>query len=700
MAPGAQDVTDALGRVRDVLKPKKEAERATRDIRLGLERIVRVVPAAQGWKGVHVGGTNGKGSICAFLSGLFTLAGVGYGRYVSPAFPARHNAVTINGSTINPRVYDMEARQVNMKYQRIVQGWRFTESEIPQPLSPFELETATAFRLFNRMRVPYGIVEVGMGGATDATNVMRRKAVTVISKIDLDHQEYLGRTIEDIAKVKAGIMRPGVPCVVDSTNPSSVIRVLREHASRVGAAMSLSWKAEPFLKTLTEERWKLEDYQKQNLLCAALAFRQLFPYKEINLDKLLEMDPYLPGRMEYVGISKLTKEHKAPVLVDAAHNLLGVQSLARYTDANLRLDHQPITWVMGLSSSKTKPFGQILETLIRPQDNVAFIEYDQQPNEPPATPADIGREIVKRLLETPDQLYTGGTNIMDALQWAGSRAGSGRIIVTGSLYLVRDFYKIEEVERFREQKSQAPGSSQLWRLSKIWRQRPLTEEEHLSFQRAEKQWRQSGHAKGIDDGQDSGVAEDKPVDEGVTAESETTGGTGVSVLDSATKTDKDPPRARFDEVVELRRKALRHKQQLEGYQIALQSIEDDFDQQTKNDGIASEALSALRRDADLMQMQADRHEKEYKQAMKELRNHPDAGQQYSLTHAEIFGRPSYRRPTPFMQRTELDAPESVETAEPDDELPEEPEDNVKRDFWGRPAGIDQIPEPDPSAPKR
>ena len=108
-------------------------------------------------------------------------------------------------------------------------------------------ETLMAFHVFNQMRVKYGIVEVGMGGATDATNIMMHKAVTVISKIDLDHQEYLGRTIQAIARVKAGIMRPNVPCIVDHTNSDSVLDVLREYADSIGTEVVLSHQARPLL---------------------------------------------------------------------------------------------------------------------------------------------------------------------------------------------------------------------------------------------------------------------------------------------------------------------------------------------------------------------------------------------------------------------------------------------------------------------
>ncbi|KAF4120040.1 dihydrofolate synthase [Geosmithia morbida] len=697
--PPAQDVSNALSRIRGVLNPKKEAERATRDIRLGLERIVRVLPHMQEWKGVHVGGTNGKGSICAFLSGLFTLAGVGYGRYVSPAFPDRHNAVTINGRYIDARVYETEARQVETAYQKAMRGWRLVASETPGSLSPFELETATAFHLFNKMRVPYGIVEVGMGGATDATNAMRRKAVTVISKIDLEHQEYLGRTIEEIAKVKAGIMRPGVPCIVDHTNSNAVIKVLRRHAADIGTTIQLSWKAEPFLKTLTQERWNLEDYQKQNLLCAALAFRNLFPYKEINLDKLLEMEPQLPGRMEWVGVSDLTDgAYRSPVLVDAAHNLSGVQALSRYADVNLRSSSdsdQSITWVMGLSSSKTKPFAEMLETLVRPQDNVAFVEYEQHPNEPPPTPAHIGRDLIQGILTNPEQqLYTGEPTVADAVRWAGTKANAapGTMVITGSLYLIRDLYKLDGIYRSREIEDRGPGASQLWRLSKLWRRRPLSKNEYKDFQLAKSEWHRTDMGRSMKKIQDAAA---EPSTTATAAETN-----ADLVVDMAVKTDQQPPRPTFEAVKSLARKAKYHERQLRGYKAALRSISNDVEQQGGTD---SEALVKLRQNVDLLRQQADMHHAALDRVTEQLCNHPDAPLQYALTHSEIYGQPSGRRDSPFLEPTELDelmedspaeeGEEKHDAGRLSEEQPEEDVSDVKKDFWGRPEGIDQVPEP-------
>ncbi|KAL7768255.1 hypothetical protein ACKLNR_002556 [Fusarium oxysporum f. sp. zingiberi] len=444
-----QEIQFALNRINRVLASKRTP--GYRDIRLGLDRISRVVPDKQEWKGIHVAGTNGKGSICTFLAGMFKLAGLGYGSFTSPAFPERHNGVTINGLYVNPRMYDMEMKHVEEKYNRIAAGWKYKHGQEPLNLTPFEFETATAFRVFNKMHVPYGIVEVGMGGATDATNAMKQKSVTIISKIGLDHQEYLGNSIDHIAKVKAGIMRKNVPCIVDHTNKPSVIHVLRKHAREVGTDIILTWKGEPLLLTLDNSRWMLESYQVQNLLCAAMAFRHLFPLQEINLDKLLETDPFLPGRLETVQVNApLSGIQPREILVDGAHNMLGITELSRHVNRRLRKDDQPVTWVMGMSQSKHKPFFKMMENLVEPQDNFAMVEFTQGPNDPQPLPASFGAEYAKTKQIDPGNVYSGTPDIASALPWACKKSDGGPLVVTGSLYLIRQLFSLKGIHRTRE----------------------------------------------------------------------------------------------------------------------------------------------------------------------------------------------------------------------------------------------------------
>jgi folylpolyglutamate synthase len=620
----AQEIQFAINRIYRALANKRKA--GYRDIRLGLDRINRVVPDTQEWKGVHVAGTNGKGSICAFLAGLFKLAGLSYGSFTSPAFPERHNGVTINGLYVNPRMYVMEMRHVEAKWERIATNWRFQHGEDPEGLSPFELETATAFRVFNKMHVPYGIVEVGMGGATDATNAMKEKAVTVISKIGLDHQEFLGNNIENIAKVKAGIMQRNVPCIVDHTNPPSVIHALREHARQVGTDIILTWKAEPFLMTLDNSKWKLESYQVQNLLCAALAFRHLFPLKEIDLNKLMATNPFLPGRMETVQIyPPASGLESRSILVDGAHNMLGIEGLVSHVDKHMRKPDQPVTWVMGMSSSKHKPFHRIIEKVVKPQDNLAFVEFTPGTNDPQPAPANYGADHGKTIVKTPEQVYDGEPTIANALPWACEKAGQdGPVVVTGSLYLIRELFGLEGVRRARQLGTRRPGRAQLYRYVKLAQERNLTKEEAREFKQARRHFHLSPlRSKVFLNVRDGG----SPQSPEVSAETS-----------------------------EQQRKAAYHKKQEEGYKKTIVAIQNDLKRPTAiaTGGSAEEVVETVGNLAarlEDLKNQASMHRKEYEAAMFNIRGYTAMAHKKYMGYRKIFGRskkPKASAGSPFL----------------------------------------------------
>lgn len=554
----SREIQYTLDRINRILLRKRQM--GHRDIRLGLDRIKRVVPDRQEWQGVHVGGTNGKGSICAFLGGLFKLAGVGYGSFNSPAFPDKHNAVLINGLYVNPRQYEIESKAVQAKWDQIAAGWQLHHGEDAETLSPFELETATAFRLFDRIRVPYGIVEVGMGGATDATNAMKHKAVTIISKIGLDHQEYLGNTIEKIAKVKAGIMQRNVPCIVDHTNQPSVLQVLREHAREVGTSLILTWKAEPFLMSLDNQKWKLENYQIQNLLCAAVAFRHLFPQKEIDLNRLMATNPFMPGRLEEIEIlPSITGGESKTALVDGAHNMLGIEALVDHIDTRVRQSGKPMTWVMGMSSSKTKPFDKIIEKVVRPEDNLAFVEFAPEPNLPPPAPASFGSDIARGIVKSSEQVYDGEPEIKSALKWASEKAGEDPIVITGSLYLIKDLFGLQGIKRERQVGTrQATG----------------------------------------------------PLGDHLAESSRAATSTDEDTSESPTTSDAETLEAR-NETSEARRKATFHKKQAKAYRNMMQVIQNDINA-VKQEGneMDAELSNLAARLADLDE-QATKHEENY-----------------------------------------------------------------------------------------
>lgn len=400
-------------------------------IELGLARISSLLRhTPQPWKAIHVAGTNGKGSICAYLSAMLHASGVRCGRFTSPHLIDRWDCVTIDDRTVSKSVF-REAEDLVLKRNR--------KENIGA--SEFELLTATAFEVFAKEKIEMGVIEVGLGGRLDATNAMEKKAVTVISKIGLDHQSFLGNTIEEIAREKAGIMRPGVPCVMDSTNPPSVQKVVQDYAKEIGTDVVLSSTESSFLDELSQDDFA--PHQWQNLACAYTAFHLAYTKLESPLHRLLPAIQNInwPGRLQTVDIRSLTGR-RGITLLDGAHNVQSAEALGAYVDGKLRKGNQKVTWV--LAASQGKELEGILKPLLNQQDCVTAVQFGPVDGMPwvQAMPT---HEIFKAAFERgvdSSRMYDAGDNLSGALRWAATVAGPGPVVIAGSLYLVSDLLRL------------------------------------------------------------------------------------------------------------------------------------------------------------------------------------------------------------------------------------------------------------------
>jgi len=326
--------------------------------------------------------------------------------------------------------------------------------------SPFELLTVTAFEIFNQEQVDVGVIEVGMGGREDATNILKDKAVTVISKIGLDHREFLGNTIEQIAAHKCGIFQSGVPVVYDSTNPPDVVKVIEEQAKDRGAGPLYPVRKMPksyrgmhkwnlFCKKLLNRR-----AHRANIACAWEATRLLLtklglsPPRETLLTAV--MRARWPGRMQQVNLVNLLGRDKN-VLVDGAHNELGGESLGHFVDKVVRIDPKtsydilPITWV--LAATKTKDAKAILQYLLKSGDRVVTVEFGPVDGMPFVEPmasdklAAISQDVMASNSGTAE-VKNFGSDIEGALKYAVDVAGEHPVVAAGSLYLVSDIFRL------------------------------------------------------------------------------------------------------------------------------------------------------------------------------------------------------------------------------------------------------------------
>ncbi|KAL2160612.1 hypothetical protein VTH06DRAFT_1300 [Thermothelomyces fergusii] len=395
-------------------------------IDLGLARVGRLVQhTPQTWKAIHVAGTNGKGSICAYLSAMLSASGLTHARFTSPHLIDRWDCIAVNGRPVSETVFRDAEEAVKQ---------RDRDGQIGA--TEFELLTATAFEIFYRQKVEYGVVEVGLGGRLDATNVLKHKAVTVIAKIGLDHQSLLGSTVEEIALQKAGILRPGVPCVVDASNQPSVLGVIEKHARAVGADLHYA-SASRVADSVAGE--KLEPHQLQNLACAHTAFCLARPGgPERTLADLLPAIRHAqwPGRLQKIDISKITGRPQQEVLLDGAHNPQSAEVLARYVEKHLRSRGRPITWV--LAATQGKDMDGIFSLLLRPGDRVAAVRFGPVDGMPWIRPADPAALLALAVRHGAQEaaIRNAGDDVKEAMRWASQVAEDGPVVISGSLYLV------------------------------------------------------------------------------------------------------------------------------------------------------------------------------------------------------------------------------------------------------------------------
>jgi folylpolyglutamate synthase len=355
----------------------------------------------------------------------------------------RWDGITINDQTVQESVFKRAEDLVIERNQK--DGIGATE---------FELLTATAFEVFAQEKIEMGVIEVGLGGRLDSTNAMENKAVTVISKIGLDHQSYLGNTIEEIAREKAGIMRSGVPCVLDESNLPSVRKVVEDYAKVIGTDVILSSTESAFLDGLLEKDF--EPHQWQNLACAYTAFHLAYTKPESPLHRLLPaiQNLHWPGRLQNLEIRSVTGRREA-VLLDGAHNVQSAEVLGSHVDSKLRNGANKVTWVLG--ASKGKELEGILRPLLHPGDCVAavkFVPVDRMPWVEAMAPQDILAAASASGIDTT-QLYNANSDLSGALRWAATVAAGGPMVIAGSLYLVSDVLRL--LRDAEQLKTQTPG---------------------------------------------------------------------------------------------------------------------------------------------------------------------------------------------------------------------------------------------------
>lgn len=400
-------------------------------VNLGLDRIVKLlanlgnphhqVPV------IHVAGTNGKGSVCAYLSSILTEAGYRTGRYTSPHLVDWTERICLNEQAIASE----NLCQLLLKVKAAIS---------PDQKSPtqFEVITAAAWLYFAQSKVDVAVVEVGLGGRLDATNVCSQPLVTIITSISREHWQQLGSTVAEIAREKAGILKPGCPAVVGILPPDAE-KVVRSRtlelqcpyiAPQPARQISPGWAEYQTIGNRFSIKYQLPLEGQIQLANSSLALAAL----EILQQKgwQISQEAIINGiaKTKWLGRMQWTTWRNHKLLIDGAHNPAAAQALREYVDS---LDTtNSVHWVMGMLS--TKEHAEIFQALLRPKDSLYLAPVPDHSSADTSELAKLAQNICPELSYC--QTYR---DLLSALETA-FRATDKLVILCGSLYLIGHFF--------------------------------------------------------------------------------------------------------------------------------------------------------------------------------------------------------------------------------------------------------------------
>lgn len=381
-------------------------------IKLGLERMEIILKAfnnpENSFECIHIAGTNGKGSTCAIIEKiLLEDKRKVIGKYTSPHLFSYTERISVDGENISEVELNQIISLINKK-----------DDELNLGLTEFEILTAAAFIYFKKKNVDIAILETGLGGRLDATNVIKKPLISVITSISFDHKERLGDTIEKIAYEKAGILKNGSKCVFLKSNNG--FETLKNEAIKKGAILvkdDLDVSVENNVAKINGENFVFNlngDFQKENLKLALLAINSLdFKIKKETIKNALKNVSWR-FRMEKINYKGKN------LLIDSCHNPDGARVLAEYIEKYEK--NKKIKFIFGCL--KNKEYEKILDTIYSPCYDFCFYEF----NYPNALKYEnLDKKYKNKIREIKDPIFEIGQNDYKLCVLAGSIYMLGKI---------------------------------------------------------------------------------------------------------------------------------------------------------------------------------------------------------------------------------------------------------------------------------
>ena len=390
---------------------------SVRGIRPGLENISSLLDALGGpqrsGRFIHVAGSDGKGSVCSMIESILIAAGYKVGMFTSPHILSITECIRIDGKDISEALLERYLLQV-----------RYAAESIKCDCTNFEALTACAMTVFRNERTDINIIEVGMGGRLDSTNVLDPDVV-VINNISMEHTQYLGSSIEEIASEKAGIMRPGIPCI--TINSGKALEVIRKHAEELGCPLIAidpdDVQVTGCFPDHTMVRYGCGTYriglpgsfQGRN---AALAIEAVLSLKDAPSIK-----QFIPIGLDTARWpARMEKLDDLPLILDVTHTVKGAKCLRKDIEAI----YGKVILVTGMLSDKD------LDGVAQLLSKISTKVLVSAPDSPRAAPADALAACYKKYHDDVTVYGTVGEATEAALKM------NGTVLVTGSFRTAED----------------------------------------------------------------------------------------------------------------------------------------------------------------------------------------------------------------------------------------------------------------------
>ena len=368
---------------------------------------------------LHIAGTNGKGSIFAFVQESLLAAGYHVGRYISPTILTYLERYKLDRRYMTEDEFAVLLTEVAAVIETM-------ETDGFASPTVFEIETAVAFLYFARNHVDYVLLECGMGGSQDATNVLAKPEICVFAQISMDHMQFLGDTLTKIATEKAGIIKP-YTTVISAPQVREVSKVLREicevqHASYIEVNPS-DWDADMDQRQQPYHIPLLGEHQIANAQTAITVLRTLY----------IEETAIHKGIAQTVWLGRMTKVAEHPyIYVDGAHNVAAWEYLR--TSVEKYFTNRRVIYIIGVL--KDKEYEKMVEILAPTMAAAVVVTPD--------TPRGLPKEILAPLIQAQGVSVQLADTSAEALQKAREQAGeTGVILVSGSLSFLAEYLQLE-----------------------------------------------------------------------------------------------------------------------------------------------------------------------------------------------------------------------------------------------------------------